>query len=187
VVNAIASSYQQTLHPQQLRSLLLAKSEHAPPGVSHRCRHLPAQWPLSRSRPQVLASGDPHGYQGGVLTGRPHPLRGVLLHGRGLWHRDGAGPRRGPCGGHGSGSPERRRCPGGAGGIAGRQEQAAAAVGLDGRPGAVDGQRGRASDPRPAGPRGLRARAPGRLTPRSAAGCAPAAGPARAATSGEQH
>jgi hypothetical protein len=34
---------------------------------------------------------------------------------------------------------------------------------------------------------GLRARAPGRLTPRSAADCAPAAGPAPAATSGDRH
>lgn len=78
VVDAIASSYQQTLQPQPLRSLLTAKSEHAPLDVSHRSSPPPAQWPLSRSRPQVLASGDPHGYQGGVLSRRPHPLRGFL-------------------------------------------------------------------------------------------------------------
>jgi hypothetical protein len=34
VVNTIASNYQETLHPQQLRLLLLAKSEHAPCPIS---------------------------------------------------------------------------------------------------------------------------------------------------------
>jgi hypothetical protein len=71
VVNAIASSYQQTLYPQLLRSLLLAKSEHAPLGVSHRSSPPPAQWPLSRSRSQVVAAGNPNGSQGGVLTRSP--------------------------------------------------------------------------------------------------------------------
>lgn len=59
MVNAIVSSYQQTLLLQQLRSLLLAKSEHAPLGVSHRRSPAPAQWPLSRLRPQMLAFGTP--------------------------------------------------------------------------------------------------------------------------------
>lgn len=71
VVNASASTHQQTLHPQQLRSLLLAVSEHDPPGVSHRCRNPPAQWPLSRSLPQVLTAGGPHGHQGGCSAGGP--------------------------------------------------------------------------------------------------------------------
>lgn len=43
-----------------------------------------------------------------------------------------------------------------------------------------------ASDPRSADPRGLRARVPRRLNPRSAADCAPAVGPARAAASGDR-
>ena len=57
VANAIASSYKQTLLLQQLRSSLLAKSEHAPLGVSPRRSPPPPQLPLSRLRPQVLASG----------------------------------------------------------------------------------------------------------------------------------
>lgn len=49
-----------------------------PPSTSQRSSPPPAQWPLRRSRPKVVASGDPHGYQGGVLSRRPHPLRGVV-------------------------------------------------------------------------------------------------------------
>ena len=67
MVNASASSHQKTLRPEQPRTSLLAKSEHAPPGISQRSSSPPTQLLLSRSRPQVLAAGDPHGYQGGVL------------------------------------------------------------------------------------------------------------------------
>ena len=47
-------------------------------------------------------------------------------------------------------------------------------------------RRGRASEPKPVGPCSPRARSPGRLTPRSAADCGPAAGPAHAAASGDR-
>jgi hypothetical protein len=47
-------------------------------------------------------------------------------------------------------------------------------------------RRGRASEPKPAGPCPPRARSPGRLSPRSAADSGPVAGPAPAAASEEQ-
>jgi hypothetical protein len=72
--------------------------------------------------PLVLASGDSHGYQGGLLSRRPYSLRGVLLHGSRLWHRDDAGPRRGPCRGHRSGPP-----------APGAVAQAVAATSLEGK------------------------------------------------------
>ncbi len=75
VVNASASSHQQTLRPQKLRSLLLAISEHVPPGISQRSSSPPTQLLLSRSRPQVLA-GRGHTWR----CPGPHPLRRVLLH-----------------------------------------------------------------------------------------------------------
>ena len=71
MVNASASSHQENLLPQQPRTSLLAKSEHAPPGISQRSSPPPTQLLLSRSRPQVLAAGDPQGYQGGVLPRCP--------------------------------------------------------------------------------------------------------------------
>ena len=71
VINASVSSHQKTLRPEQPRTSLLAKSEHAPPGISQRSSSPPTQLLLSRSRPQVLAAWDPQGYQGGGLPRGP--------------------------------------------------------------------------------------------------------------------